>query len=84
MPFVVKNKLFRFEYWVEVMRRRPVALSGTAPVADLYLVRALVAIKMRVVPASREIRAKAIEVTKFHRPVSTIPAVDDKIVVEVP
>ena len=50
-PFVVNNELFMFEYWVEVMRRRPVALSETAPVADLYLVRALVAIKMRVVPA---------------------------------
>jgi hypothetical protein len=35
-PFMVKNKLFRFEYWVELMRRRPVALSATAPVADLY------------------------------------------------
>ena len=41
-PFVVKNKLLRFEYWVKVMQRRPVA--------DAYLVRASVAIKMSVVP----------------------------------
>lgn len=53
-PFVVENKLFRFEYWVELMRRRSVADLG------------VMAIKMRVVL------------------VSTIPAVDDKIVVEVP
>lgn len=43
---------------------RPVALSRVAPVADLYLLNPLVAIKMRVVP------------------VSTIPAVLDRMVVE--
>ena len=47
-PFVVKDEIFMFRYWVEVMRR---ALSATAPVADLYLVKALVAIKIRVIPA---------------------------------
>ena len=47
-PFVVKDELIMFTYWVEVMGR---ALLETAPVADLYLVRALVAIKMRVIPA---------------------------------
>ena len=48
---MVKNKLSRFEYWLEVMRRRVVASSTTAPVAFLYSLRASVAIKMRVVPA---------------------------------
>ena len=48
---MLKNKLSRFEYWLEVMRRRVVASSTTAPVAFLYSLRASVAIKMRVVPA---------------------------------
>ena len=44
--------------------RRPVSLSSVAPVADLYLLKALVAIKRSVVP------------------VSTMPALLDKMVVE--
>ena len=49
-PFVVKYRLCRFAYWVEVMRRRPVVLSRTAPVADVYLLKASLAIRIRVVP----------------------------------
>ena len=48
---MLKNKLSRFEYWLEVMRRRPVLLSATAPVAFWYSLKASVAIIMRVVPA---------------------------------
>ena len=50
-PAMLKNKLSRFEYWLEVMQRRLVASSTTAPVTNLYLVKVLVAIKMRVAPA---------------------------------
>ena len=53
-PPAVKNRLFRVEYWAEVILSSPVALSRTAPVADWYLVSPSVAIKMRVVPGMIE------------------------------
>ena len=49
-PFVVKNRLCKWTNWVEVIRRRSVIPSNTAPVADLYLLNPSVASKMRVVP----------------------------------
>lgn len=49
-PPAMKNKLCRFENWVEVSLSRPVLLSRTPPVAVLYLVKALVARRTRVVP----------------------------------
>ena len=52
-PFVVKYRLCKYTNWVEVMRRRPVVLSNTAPVADLYLLNPSVASKMRVVPVQQ-------------------------------
>ena len=49
-PPAVKNRLCRAENWADVMRSSPVALSTTAPVADLYLVSPFVARRTRVVP----------------------------------
>jgi hypothetical protein len=49
-PPAVKNRLCRAENWADVMRSSPVALSTTAPVADLYLVSPFVARSTRVVP----------------------------------
>jgi hypothetical protein len=49
-PFVVKYRLCSFAYWAGVMLRRPVVLSRTAPVADVYLLKASLAIRIRVVP----------------------------------
>ena len=47
---VLKKRLFNFENWAEVILSNPVLESKTPPVADLYAVKALVAIRMRVVP----------------------------------
>ena len=40
----------RAENWALVKRRSPVLLSITPPVIDLYFVKALVAMRIRVVP----------------------------------
>ena len=59
----MKKRLWRAANWSGVTDKRPVVLSGVAPVAAVYALKASVASRSRVVP------------------VSTIPAVDGRIVV---
>lgn len=66
VPPMEKNNDSSLENWEVVRRSKPVVLSSTAPVADLYRLKASVAIRRSVVP------------------VSTIPAVEDRMEVEVP
>lgn len=64
-------------------------LSWTPPVADLYLVKALVAMRMRVVPiegcAVRTVIGNSAEpVSDDNVPVSIMPAVVNRMILEEP
>lgn len=49
---MVKNRLCSWANWSAVRRSKPVAWSGTPPVARWYAVKASEAMRMSVVPVS--------------------------------
>lgn len=75
---MLKLRFWRLLYCAWVMRRRPVAESATAPVARLYFVNA-----SQVVINIRRLGAAVIDIPVAIRtrvvPVSTIPAVEERI-----
>ena len=81
LPPVLNVKGFNLSYWVELMLSRPVVESLTAPVADWYFWNASVGPDIRCGQVVRQLGCRS-PVARRTRvvPVSTIPAVKDRIV----
>ena len=66
---------------MEVILSNPVVSSNLAPVRDLYSEKALLAIRIRVVPDRYNQREIYHSINNADLPVSTTPAVSAKIIV---
>ena len=83
---IVKNKLCNFENWAVVRRSKPVVWSTTAPVARWYLCRASSHIIQLLVQFIHDVfeRNAPVAIRVSVVPVSTIPAVSERMFVDEP